>query len=65
MVAEIKAAGGDAVANYDFVGTWESGESIVKTAMDAFGRLDILVKTFPTTIGEGMINPAPLKKEKK
>ncbi|MFA4837340.1 MAG: SDR family oxidoreductase, partial [Dehalococcoidia bacterium] len=30
-------------ANYDAVGTWKSGESIVKAAIDNFGRLDILV----------------------
>ncbi len=43
VVAEIKAAGGEAVANYDSVATVEGGESIVKSAIDAFGRLDILV----------------------
>ena len=43
VVAEIKAAGGEAIANYDTVATAEGGENIVKTAIDAFGRLDILV----------------------
>jgi len=43
VVAEIKAAGGEAVANYDSVATTEGGENIVKTAIDTFGRLDILV----------------------
>ncbi len=43
VVAEIKALGGDAVANYDTVATTEGGENIVKTAIDTFGRLDILV----------------------
>ena len=43
VVAEIKAAGGEAVANYDTVATAQGGENIVKTAIDAFGRLDILV----------------------
>ncbi|MEX2504596.1 MAG: SDR family NAD(P)-dependent oxidoreductase, partial [Egicoccus sp.] len=43
VVAEIVEAGGEAVANYDGVHTWEGGESIVKTAIDAFGRLDIVV----------------------
>jgi NAD(P)-dependent dehydrogenase (short-subunit alcohol dehydrogenase family) len=40
---EIKAAGGEAVANFDTVATVEGGESMVKQALDAFGRLDILV----------------------
>ncbi|MEE8353330.1 MAG: SDR family NAD(P)-dependent oxidoreductase, partial [Dehalococcoidales bacterium] len=43
VAAEIKAAGGEAVANYDSVATVEGGENIVKSAIDAFGRLDILV----------------------
>ncbi len=43
VVAEIKAAGGDAVANYDSVSTMEGGENIVKTAIDNFGKLDIVV----------------------
>ena len=43
VVAEIKAAGGTAVANHDTVATAEGGEGIVKSAVDAFGRIDILV----------------------
>jgi 3-hydroxyacyl-CoA dehydrogenase/3a,7a,12a-trihydroxy-5b-cholest-24-enoyl-CoA hydratase len=40
VVAEIKAAGGEAVANYDSV---TDGDKIVKTAIDAYGRVDILI----------------------
>ena len=40
VVAEIVAAGGDAVANYDSV---EQGDSIVQSAIDNFGRVDIVV----------------------
>lgn len=40
VVAEIKAAGGDAVANYDSV---EDGAAIIKTGLDAFGRVDIVI----------------------
>jgi NAD(P)-dependent dehydrogenase (short-subunit alcohol dehydrogenase family) len=40
---EIIAAGGKAIANSDNVATVEGGETIVKTAVDEFGRLDILV----------------------
>jgi len=43
VVAEIKAAGGQAVASYDSVADMQSAQNIVDTAMGAFGRLDILV----------------------
>ena len=40
VVEEIRAAGGEAVANYDSV---EDGPRIVQAALDAFGRLDIVI----------------------
>ncbi|MFC1823968.1 SDR family oxidoreductase [Thermodesulfobacteriota bacterium] len=40
---EIKVAGGEAVPNYDSVVTAAGGENIVRTAMGAFGRVDILI----------------------
>ncbi len=43
VVDEIKALGGEAIANYDNVSTVEGGEAIVKTALDAFGKVDILI----------------------
>ena len=43
VVAEIKAAGGEAVANYDSVAEYESAGKIVQQAIDSFGRLDIVV----------------------
>ncbi len=43
VVDEIKAAGGEAAANYDSVATVEGGASILKSAIDAFGKADILV----------------------
>ncbi len=43
VVDEIKKAGGQAVANYDSVATVEGGENMVKTAVDNFGKLDILI----------------------
>jgi NAD(P)-dependent dehydrogenase (short-subunit alcohol dehydrogenase family) len=42
-VKEILAAGGKAVANYDSVATPEGGESITKTALDHFGKVDIVI----------------------
>ena len=43
VVEEIKAAGGEAVSNYDNVATTEGGQGILKTAVDAFGQVDILI----------------------
>jgi NAD(P)-dependent dehydrogenase (short-subunit alcohol dehydrogenase family) len=60
VVAEIKAAGGRAVANGDDVSSIQGGENILKTALDSFGKVDILVcnagilrdKTFANTSEE-------------
>lgn len=43
VVDEIKALGGQAVPNYDNVATAQGGANIVKTAIDAFGKVDILI----------------------
>lgn len=43
VVNEIKTFGGEAVANYDNVATVEGGENIVKAAINAFGRVDIVI----------------------
>jgi NAD(P)-dependent dehydrogenase (short-subunit alcohol dehydrogenase family) len=43
VVEEIAKAGGTAVANYDSVATPQGGESIIKTALDNFGQVDIVV----------------------
>jgi NAD(P)-dependent dehydrogenase (short-subunit alcohol dehydrogenase family) len=43
VVAEIRAAGGEAVATYDSVVTAAAGLAIVRTALDTFGRIDIVV----------------------
>jgi NAD(P)-dependent dehydrogenase (short-subunit alcohol dehydrogenase family) len=43
VVAEIKAAGGDAVANYDSVATREGADSLVWTALNKYGQIDILL----------------------
>jgi hypothetical protein len=42
-VAEIRTAGGEAVANYDSVASMAGGQHIVQTALDTFGRVDIVV----------------------
>ncbi len=43
VVKEITNAGGKAVANYDSVATPEGGENITKTAVENFGKVDIVV----------------------
>jgi NAD(P)-dependent dehydrogenase (short-subunit alcohol dehydrogenase family) len=43
VVDEIKAMGGEAVANGDNVADWEGGQRLINTAVEAFGDLDILV----------------------
>lgn len=43
VVEEIKAAGGEAVANYDSVSNPKGGEAIVTTAVESFGKVDAVV----------------------
>ena len=43
VVDEIKAAGGEAAADTNSVATPEGGAAIVQTALDAFGRIDIVI----------------------
>ena len=43
VVDEIKAAGSEAAASYDSVATGEGGRNILKTALAAFGKVDILI----------------------
>lgn len=43
VVDEIRAAGGDALANSDSVATRDGARAIVGAAVDGFGRLDVLV----------------------
>jgi len=43
VVQEIEEAGGTAVASYDSVATQEGGERIVQTALDDFGRVDVVI----------------------
>jgi NAD(P)-dependent dehydrogenase (short-subunit alcohol dehydrogenase family) len=43
VVEVIRSAGGEAVANTADVSDWEQAATLVETAVDAFGRLDVLV----------------------
>src|SRR3990170_3255808 len=43
VVEEIRSAGGEALANFEDVSSWDGAERIVQQAIDAWGRLDIVV----------------------
>ena len=59
VVADIKAMGGEAVANYDNVATPEGGQNIVKTALDAFGKVDILINNAGILRDKGILKMEP------
>src|SRR5258705_13970114 len=43
VVDEIRGAGGEAVANRDDIADWAGAANLIKTALESFGRLDVLV----------------------
>jgi NAD(P)-dependent dehydrogenase (short-subunit alcohol dehydrogenase family) len=43
VVAEISSSGGDAVANTGDIADWEGAANLVRTAIDTFGGLDVVV----------------------
>lgn len=43
VVKEIEASGGSAAANYEPIGTVDAAESVLNSALDAFGEVDVLV----------------------
>ena len=55
VVREIQASGGQAVASYDSVVTMEGGQRIVRTAIDNFGRIDVLVNNAAITRDRSLI----------
>ncbi|AEV73296.1 dehydrogenase of unknown specificity, short-chain alcohol dehydrogenase like protein [Mycolicibacterium rhodesiae NBB3] len=55
VVHEIAAAGGEAIASIDSVATPDGGKAIIDTALDRFGRIDILIHN------AGNVRRAPLR----
>jgi NAD(P)-dependent dehydrogenase (short-subunit alcohol dehydrogenase family) len=43
VVDEIAAMGGEAVANTDDISDWDGAKALIDTAIDSFGRLDVLI----------------------
>src|SRR3989440_930984 len=43
VVEEIRAMGGEAVANVDDISDWEGAQRLINAAVESFGRLDVLV----------------------
>jgi NAD(P)-dependent dehydrogenase (short-subunit alcohol dehydrogenase family) len=58
VVAEITAAGGEAVADYADAAAVDSGDAMVTTALDRWGRLDICVANAAIGVG-GMFHRQP------
>jgi NAD(P)-dependent dehydrogenase (short-subunit alcohol dehydrogenase family) len=54
LAAEIRGAGGEAVANTDSVATPEGGQAVIAAAISAFGRVDVLIHS------AGNVRRAPL-----
>src|SRR5438105_7549699 len=43
VVDEIKAAGGEAIANYDDVSDWDGAKRMIDQAIETFGDLHVLI----------------------
>ena len=56
VVNEIKSKGGKAVANYDSV---EDAEKLIKTAIDSFGRIDIVINNAGILRDKSILKTSP------
>ena len=59
VVDAIRAMGGEAVANGDDVSDWEGAARIIRTALDTFGRLDVLVNNAGILRDRMLVNMTP------
>jgi len=56
VVAEIKAAGGDAVANGADVSNWDEAKAMIDQAISTYGRLDVLINNAGILRDRMMVN---------
>jgi NAD(P)-dependent dehydrogenase (short-subunit alcohol dehydrogenase family) len=56
VAEEVRALGGEAVANTDDVADWEGGQRLVNRAVEAFGRLDVLVNNAGILRDRALVN---------
>ena len=56
VVDEIRAAGGEAIANTDSVTSWAGAQRLVLDAIDAYGRLDVLVNNAGILRDRSLVN---------
>jgi NAD(P)-dependent dehydrogenase (short-subunit alcohol dehydrogenase family) len=59
VVAEIRALGGEAVANSGDVADWDGAERLVRTALEAFGTLHVLVNNAGFLRDRMLVNMSP------
>src|SRR5262245_58534331 len=43
VVEEIRGLGGEAIAHTEDISTWEGAKSLIRSALDSYGQLDVLV----------------------
>src|SRR5262245_46025104 len=56
---EIGKMGGNAIANSDSVDDWEGGQRLVQSAVDEFGKLDVLVNNAGILRDRALVNMSP------
>ena len=59
VVAEISALGGEAVVNGDDVSDWDGAKRLIDTAVERFGRLDVLVNNAGILRDRMLVNVTP------